>query len=149
MKKLTFRAGSAFVLLAVLAASGCGTNRVKVQGRLERDGKPFAVSPDDQVFLVFTTPVGAGQKESSNAVVNKDGTFTVAGPEGEGIRPGKYAILLRLTPSIYALTAKKANAAEKFNNAFTNERTTPLRCELTTSTTEVIIDVGKKSATGR
>ncbi len=150
MNNHTFRVvQAAVVLLAMLAASGCGPGRVKVEGRLETDGKPYEVSPDDQIFLIFSCPVGEGRNEASNAVVNKDGTFTVSGPVGKGVATGDYVITLRVTPSIYAITAKKANDAEKFKNAFSDAKTTPLRCQISTSTREVVIDVDKKSATAR
>jgi hypothetical protein len=150
MKTQIIRAGLvAVVLLAVVAAGGCGSKRVKVQGRLEKDGKPLEVGPDEQVFLVLSCPAGEGRRESCNAVVHRDGTFTVPGPEDNGLAPGQYEITLRVTPSIYAGTAKKAQAGEKFGNAFSAAGSTPLRCEVTASTREVVIDVGKKSATAR
>src|SRR5262245_4266982 len=134
MKGHTLRAGLiAVVLLAVLAATGCGPARARVRGRLEKDGKPLELGTDEQVFLVLSCPVGGGRSESSNAVVNRDGTFAVPGPEGGGVTPGQYVITLRVTPSIYAATAKKAQAGEKFANAFSDASTTPLRCELAAS----------------
>jgi hypothetical protein len=148
MKNQKYRAGLIAVALLAVLVSGCG-GRVKIQGRLEKDGKPWPINADDQVFLVLSGDVGEGQRESSNAVVNRDGTFTVPGPVGDGVTPGQYVITLRVTPSIYALTANKAQAAERCANAFSAASTTPLRCEVTASTREVIIDVGKKSATAR
>jgi len=145
MMKRVLRAGPVVaLLLVVLTASGCGSG-VKVHGHLVMDGKPYEVAPDELSYLIFIRS-GGEPKVSCGAIIDRD-TFTVEGPEGKGLPPGKYIITFRVTPSVYAINQKKASPGDKFKEAFSKEESTPLSCEITSSTKDVTIDLGKKTAT--
>ena len=100
------RAGSAIAFLAVLVA-GCGgtDDRVKVQGKLLDNGKAFSLDasklklppgatglpPGTKPIQIIFVPAEGG--DTSSAIVSEtDWTFTVSGPDGKGIKPGKYKI---------------------------------------------------------
>jgi hypothetical protein len=85
----------AFLVTAVLltACSACGNSgsRFPVWGKVLYDGRPAAGA------LVYFHPK-AGTTSARGAVaqgvVGDDGTFTLAGPEGDGAPPGEYAVLV-------------------------------------------------------
>src|SRR5690349_19732037 len=126
------RALVAAVVLAALAAGGCGSGKGKVKGRLVANGQPMSFPPT-QVAVVFA-PVGADGKpdplKAFTAVVNEDGTFELIASGGE-LPAGQYQI------SIQAMGAMK----EKLKGfAAANSR---VRRELTSGTNDITIDVTK------
>src|SRR5438445_10258638 len=76
----------ALVLLAP-AFAGC-SGVAHVSGRVLEDGKPY-VPTDEMVALLFANEEGA---MSLSVSVQKDGTFVVYGPSGEGLPRGKYKV---------------------------------------------------------
>jgi hypothetical protein len=96
------RGFSVVVLTALaLACFGCGnSNAIKVSGKLLQGGHPY-VPPAGQRVVITLYVVDA--KDASGTALPaqepfqsyydpKDGTFTVPGPDGHGIPPGKYRI---------------------------------------------------------
>ena len=81
--------------------SGCGSSQgISVQGKLTKGGVKYEVPADQKLHLTFylIEPSNeAGRPEAKGqtymaAYKYEDGTFTVGGPEGQGIPPGKYRV---------------------------------------------------------
>lgn len=85
-----------FIVLtcATLLFAGCAeSSGVKLAGKLVKAGKGYILPAEDTLNLSFEG------KNLYPATFNPaDGTFTVAGPKGTGIPPGKYKISLNRTP---------------------------------------------------
>jgi hypothetical protein len=88
-------------VVALLAGCDSGTAAIPVTGRLLQDGQPLQVSTEGMppgsrpIQIIFHAVPGAGQArgESFYGKVDSDtGEFTVPGPAGRGIPPGKYRI---------------------------------------------------------
>jgi hypothetical protein len=83
---------------AILAVAGCGADNqgVTVKGQVLQNGQPIPFLPSEDLIVGFSQEVPAGQKPvgASGAVKPEDGTFTVNGPGGRGIPPGRYRISL-------------------------------------------------------
>jgi hypothetical protein len=93
-----------FCAAAALVAAGCGkggVRGVKVQGEVLQNGKPIPFLRGEEITVGFSREVEPGEKPfgAPAKVKPEDGTFTVAGPSGKGIPPGKYRI--QLTSDIY------------------------------------------------
>ena len=118
-----------FVIIALLIAplvisAGCGgsTNTVWVTGKLLKGGTKY-VPPEGQ--LVSVTLVGLEIQDDSGKVVESSepflaqldqasGTFSVSGPQGRGIPPGKYRVAVTQKYSREAFDAeKKAGRTKK------------------------------------
>ena len=69
------------------------------------------------------------------------------GQDGAGLPPGKYVVTFTLSPSVYDASQGKAKPGDKFNGVFAQEASSPLRCDITSSTKDVTIDLGKKTVT--
>jgi hypothetical protein len=94
------RRGAALLLTALLAA-GCGKAGPvvhKVSGRLTKGGQPLQVAGQEAriglVQLKFFRIDDQGQigAESWDATADANGNFTVMGPDGKGLPPGKYRV---------------------------------------------------------
>jgi hypothetical protein len=101
-----------------LAMAGCGSSQaIRVRGKLTKGGAKYTVPADQRLSLVFysmepfkdekrTIPAG----EAYMAVYNpEDGTFTVSGPDGWGIPPGKYRASLTQQLTREAVDKKNEN----------------------------------------
>ncbi len=90
------------VLLALApAALGCGASSgVSVQGKVTKAGAKYAVPADQNLYLTLylTEPTRDGDRtiprgQSYTALFKaEDATFSVPGPDGRGIPPGKYTV---------------------------------------------------------
>jgi hypothetical protein len=138
----------ALAALAVLWAAGCGgaDGRVPVSGRLVDGGKPFAfdqskvklppgatgLPPGSNPVTVLFTPAEGG--EASSAMLSlTDGTFTVPGKDGKGLKPGKYKV---------AVTGGAGGGApDYFGGKFTADKTQIVKDVQPGQ--EVVIDVAK------
>ena len=98
--KITIRQfGPVAGLGLALALAGCSSETlVQVKGRVHKNGQPLPVKEMEsqaggRVMVVFHC-LDKGEKplHPQGAIVKSDGTFTVAGPGGNGIRPGKYRV---------------------------------------------------------
>jgi len=82
-----------FVLVFAGLLTGCGSGGRQVKGKIVKGVEPFTVS-EKGVFVLSFLPEGDGKGVVYNATTNKDGTFTIVGPENKGIPPGKYKVQL-------------------------------------------------------
>ena len=85
------------VLSAALLA-GCGRgNTIWVTGVLQKGGQIYE-PPEGRKLALYFYPIAEGTAGNPSGDVemadynSKDGSFTVPGREGHGIRPGKYRI---------------------------------------------------------
>jgi hypothetical protein len=146
----------------VLAISGCGSSQgIWVQGKLTKGGAKYEVPADQDLNMTFylmepshtgdrTTPAG----QAYMAVFkSEDGTFTVAGPDGLGIPPGKYRV--SLTQKLTREAVDKKNEKVKRNQALFDRDTDMLKGQFgedsrivreIRDSTEVVIDLDKEDA---
>jgi hypothetical protein len=124
-------------LLAAALLAGCGSRGVTVQGRLEMNGAPYRPAAGETVVVTFLAGAG-GKAVSYPASVSAEGTFTVGGPEGKGIPPGRYRVAV-------SATTYGSGSGDRFGGTF-GPADTPLACEVTAGTKEITVDLGKKTA---
>ena len=88
-----------FVLVCgAFLCAGCGSNGVKVEGKLVKDGQPYTVAQGESLALSFNGKGPQGEDQIYPATVNgSDGTFVASGVEGKGIPPGKYQLQVNRT----------------------------------------------------
>jgi hypothetical protein len=111
--------GILFLLFpTALAMAGCGSSQaIRVQGKLTKGGAKYSVPADQRLNLTFYSmepfkdekrTILAG--EAYMAVYqSEDGTFTVSGPDGRGIPPGKYRVSLTQQLTREAVDKKNEN----------------------------------------
>jgi hypothetical protein len=87
----------AILLTSIALLTGCGPGGLPVEGKVVNGEQPYAKATDGDVSLGFS-PVD-GQGGSGTAKVNDDGTFKVTGPEGGGIKAGKYNVNATIYPA--------------------------------------------------
>lgn len=115
MQRLTW---NLIVVPLVLAISGCGSPQqgISVRGKLLKGGVTYVVPADQKLHMIFysmepfkdgerTRPVGEAYIVDFKS---EDATFTVAGPDGQGIPPGKYHVTV--TQQLTREAADKKNA---------------------------------------
>src|SRR5262245_39133794 len=76
-------------LLLVSTLTGCGAKTARVSGRVVENDQPFQAQAGEQVSIVFSCQDPSIVMPVS---VQPDGTFTVYGPDGDGLPPGKYKV---------------------------------------------------------
>jgi hypothetical protein len=85
------------LLLCALTVCGCssGDRKLKAKGRIVKSGVPFTVPTEEYVRVTFY-PIPADGSPPRNSYVavydRNDGHFTVVGPDGNGLPPGKYRV---------------------------------------------------------
>jgi hypothetical protein len=81
------------VTVAVITAAGCGSGNglYRVSGKVLYKGEPAAGATVSFVPKGRTNP---DEATTPFGVVQEDGTFTLAGPLGEGARAGEYIVLV-------------------------------------------------------
>jgi hypothetical protein len=108
---------SLILIPLILAVSGCGSSQtIWVQGTVTKSGEKYKVPEGQNLGITFYAleamtvgdrKIAAG--EPFAATYNRqDSTFTVPGPEGSGIPPGKYKISFTQKLNREALTEKNA-----------------------------------------
>jgi hypothetical protein len=121
---------SLLLVAGCLAVVGCG-GKSKVNGKIVKDGQPFTVSEKGVFVLSFVSADGT-DKTVYNATTKPDGTFTILGPEGKGVPPGKYTVnLTAMDP--YPTTDKLAGKYAPGKSTLTAE----------VGKGDVVVDVGK------
>ena len=111
-------AGNLILVPLLLAIAGCGSSQgIWVQGKLIKGGAKYVVPADQSLHMTFysmetskdgerTIPAGQPYMAVFKA---EDGTFTVAGPDGLGLPPGKYRVALTQELTREAVDKKNAN----------------------------------------
>jgi hypothetical protein len=130
----------------VLVLSGCGDEfdgRAVIRGKLVEGPNPFVLDQSKLKLPAGATAVPPGarplavifiaeDKTQFQAVVNPEtGAFELPGPDGKGIRPGRYKV---------AITCG-VGGADYFNNKFAPDRTKVVRD--VKEGEEVVIDVSQ------
>ena len=88
------------LLAILLSLTGCSSSEplYEVKGKVQRGGQPMVVqemrSGAGGRVMVLLHGVDPGEKYQGpyGAIVKSDGTFSVPGPTGKGIPPGKYRV---------------------------------------------------------
>jgi hypothetical protein len=127
-------------LLLGLLSSGCGSNMLKIKGRIVKDGQAYVTAPDEGLRILFvpTVPPLPDRYDSYVAMYNRrDGSFQVVGKDGNGLPPGTYKVALELIK-------KKKDA---FRGAYSAPKS-PFLVEVNRGTGEVMIDLDKKGGAG-
>jgi hypothetical protein len=80
----------------VLLFLGCGpAGGVKLQGKIVKDGQPYAAPSGETLTLSLNGKDAEGKAAIYPAAVNSsDGTFDLKGTNGAGVPPGTYQINL-------------------------------------------------------
>ena len=138
--------GAALVFGAAALVAGCGgpDGRVVARGKLVEKDKPFiidlanakaapggkGVPPGTRPIAMFFHPEDGGDPLGANVDAGT-GTFEAKGPDGKGIKPGRYKIALTGPPG----------GPDPFGGKFTSDKTKIVR-EVTAGA-EIVIDVSK------
>jgi hypothetical protein len=142
-----------------LAIWGCSSSQgILVQGKLTKGGVKYVVPADQKLHMTFYSmepwsdgarTIPAGQAYTAD-YKSEDATFTVAGPDGLGIPPGKYRVSVTQQLTREAVDQKNENVGPKqklferdtdmLKGQFSEK--SPIVCEIKDST-EVAIDLDK------
>jgi hypothetical protein len=132
---------------AALAAAGCGSKGpavkeykgVKVNGVILQNGKPIKLGQDETISVSFIALTGdeAGKTAFIADAKPEDGTFTIAGPTGQGIPIGRYKVTL-------ASNFGSGGGTDRFAEKFDSE-TSPLNADVAGEGQTFEIDVGKRT----
>jgi hypothetical protein len=153
------------LLIGVLAASpGCGnSNAIWVTGKVTKGGAQYAPPSDQLVAITFVAMEiqdEAGQtiksSETFAAEVDPAGsTFSVPGPDRQGIPPGKYrvAVSQRLKRELFDPTKKqKGKRGDRETDMLANRfaiDTSPITVEVTKSSPDVTVDLDVQTASAK
>jgi hypothetical protein len=77
--------------MALMALTGCGSDRQIVSGKLIHRGQPLTYFYPG-LIEVFFVPLEGEVRDMYPAAVDPDGTFEVRGKDGLGLAPGRYRI---------------------------------------------------------
>lgn len=134
----------AALVLGTALLTGCGADgRITVKGKLMDKDKPFVIDaanpkqtggkgtpPGTRPLVIAFYPAEGGDMIGANVDASA-GTFTVNGPDGKGIKPGRYKITVTGSPG----------SPDPFNGKFTPEKTQIVRDVKPNE--EIVIDVSK------
>ena len=133
-----------------LAISGCGSSQaIWVQGKLTKGGAQYAVPADQtlNITLYSMEPFKDGERtipagQAYMAVFkSEDGTFTVSGPDGLGIPPGKYRV--SLLQKLRREAVDKKNEKLRPNQKLFDRDTDMLANRYGISTSPIVVEVNK------
>jgi hypothetical protein len=86
-----------WMMLSAACLAGCGGDTIHVTGVLQKGGEKYN-PPDGHKLALYFHPISDGTSDKPPGDVemadydSSNGTFTVPGQGGYGIRPGKYRI---------------------------------------------------------
>lgn len=131
------------VCAALVACAGCNSQPqekvVAVKGRVTNAGAPLQVSGREiglgRVEIAFhrLQPDGTVSPEFESAAADEQGNYTVRGRDGQGIKPGKYRVVVRQWDP---------DPTDKLEGKFAPE-TSQIEREVGESETTIDIDVSK------
>jgi hypothetical protein len=123
-----------FLVVAVVAltASGCGDGQLRVKGRLLKNGQPLVIPQTTDIWITFVSiPVdGVGNLNYYGTCKRSDGTFTVAGRDGTGMKPGKYRVAIQMG----------TKTKDELKGAFSEEKS-PFIVDVDFNTSEIVLDL--------
>ena len=142
-----------------LAIPGCGSSQgIWVHGKLTKGGVKYEVPGDQKLHMTFFSmepfkdgerTIPAGQPYMA-IFKSEDGTFTVEGPDGQGVPPGNYRVTVTQQLTREAVDKKNAKVGPRqklferdtdmLNGKY--DGTSPIMCEIKDST-ELVIDLDK------
>jgi hypothetical protein len=128
-------------LCCLAGCGGGGGGGVKLQGRLIKDDKPLAGGESNPLSVTFKGAAAdlADPGKSFDAKVDAEGAFVVQTPDGKGVPPGKYRVVLR-NPQLGPRAPKPAWLAPVADDK------SPLEYEVGPEPTQkIVIDVTKKT----
>jgi hypothetical protein len=131
---------------AAFFASGCskekGTKGVKIKGTVVLNGKPLQFLPEEEVIVSLTELESRDKGVIGSAAQAKppDATFTIDGPKGQGLPPGKYRIIV--TSQIYG-----GDTGDRFEHLFSNNRPLLVAEIGAEEGQNFVIDLGKMTVT--
>ena len=126
------------LMLCALAVCGCGSGerKLKAKGRVVKGGAPFTVSADEYVRVTFY-PMAADGSQPKNSYVavydRNDGKFTVVGPDGKGVPPGKYRVAVE----------HERKRKDLLEGAYDADRS-PFVVEVTSKSQDIVLDLATK-----
>ena len=147
------------MILTAACLAGCGGDTIYVTGVLQKGGEKYNI-PDGHKLALYFHPMADGTSDKPSGDVEmaeydpRDGSFTVPGRDGYGIRPGKYRIAVVETLRREALDQLKQGKAlkagqkqriDKETNLLEEtfgERSSPFVRDLRTST-KLMLDMAK------
>jgi len=123
------------LLLCALIVSGCGgvDRKLKAKGKVVKGGVPFTVPEEEYVRVTFyPIPEDGGRAKNSYVAAydRTDGNFTVVGPDGKGLPPGKYRVAVE----------HERKRKDLFDGAYDAERS-PFVVEVNSGSKEFVIDL--------
>lgn len=118
------------LLVAVAVLPGCSSAPVKATGKVVKGGQPAPLS--DKGMYQITLISDSDASKTFPVEAKQDGTFTVTGPTGNGVPPGKYKVAIQAMDPY-------DKRVDKFGNRFTADKTT-LTVEIPGSG-ELVVDV--------
>jgi hypothetical protein len=123
-------------LLITSLLPGCGSN-IRARGRVVKNGQVFPLKAGEglRIFFVPAESTSESSWETYAAVYNKDdGTFVVAGKNGNGLPPGKYRVALEHVK----------NRNDLFKGTY-GQKQSPIFCEVAGSQ-EIVVDLSSPTA---
>jgi hypothetical protein len=128
-------AGAVFSL--ALLATGCGTSRYPVEGRVLLNGKPLQ-GKEGAVVLKPDASKGNTSTVTSVGVLQRDGSFSVLTNGQPGAPPGWYKVIVMATE---AAANPNEDTRRVANMRYESEEATPLAFEVVANPTEGTYDL--------
>lgn len=75
------------LVVALFAATGCGSGGVEVSGTVTKDGKQYTLAEGENINIALQ-----GDGATGSATVSQDGSFTAKRSDGKPLPPGSYKI---------------------------------------------------------
>ncbi len=116
-----------------LLLAGCGTGKLRTQGKLLKSGQPLIPQEGESVRVTFVPILPDGKPPMDHYFAEfdpKDATFRAAGKDREGMPPGKYRVAVEF----------KRNRQDIFQGRY-DENRSPFVFEVGSSTSDLVIDV--------
>jgi hypothetical protein len=131
-----------------IVVAGCGKKKGQVvKGNIVLPANA-SVKPDDSITLALIADAAGGGKSAGAAPIStEDLSFTIKGPGGIGVAPGKYTITLNFTPYPGGSADVKKHM-EDLNKKFGDAKVSKLTYTVTDDPDQSItVDLDKQTVT--